>query len=525
MKIQPSGGVLTDFPPLASDPFWFRSSNIRFRFGLPQTVGLFSRFMDTRSGRPVDELLVNFISDGSAVDFHADDNLLLIASGTRLAIVLWNEGSVDIRSVSGVGSSGRWWFTSTEEDIIAGRSNLDGRAVAINRETRVIRPIPNVPQGCIGGGITAGVLMLAGTESIGNSPPKMVVRWSARRGDPSSSGTADGPFGFEDWTPSDLNASGEFRLENGSRIKAAGATVFGFIVWTDTAAFEITGRTDLFVFAETQISGRGIMAPRAWVVADDRLWWFDHTRTLNVYDGGRPRQVLCPLSGAISETIPDTDLDRVSLSSDLENGEISLHFPGPDGQFRELVYNYREDAWYVFDLDRMNLVPSSGPRPSIGMDGRGRLMFYDLREIQPCFGCSPSSVPVPLAPAPAPLAGPFAPAAEPEPFTFWLETNWITAGNSAVQSWRGRNIVLAHTYSRSGPFGAQDMLTMEAFSRGELDLQSPPLRDHQQAPVGAMLFHLRFGGKAVALRISGVDVRSLVRFGAIDVEADEAGKR
>jgi hypothetical protein len=487
---------------------------------MPQTVGLHARIMDTESGKPVDEGIPDLIGAGGTVDFHSDDDILILASGQQLVIMRWQSGDISTKTVDGVGETGRWWFSSTESEIIAGRSNFECQAISIDRQTAEITVIPNAPKGCVGGGITAGVLMFAGTESVGDTRPEMLVRWSARRGDPSSSGTEDGPFGFEDWTPSDRNASGEFRLENGSRIIAAGDTIFGFIVWTDTAAFEITGRTDVFIFAEAQISSRGILAPRAWGVADDRVWWYDHTRTLNVYDGGRPRQIPCPLRNSELERVPDDDLERVSMSVDLENSEISLHYPDDDGHMRELVYNYREQAWYVFALDRVNMTSANGPRPSVGMTGSGQLMFYDVREVLSEFREASA------APAPAPGSGRFRPRDTPERFSFHIETNWLATESPAVQSFRARNVVLPHTFAR-GPSAhdEDDMIMLSVRGYGRLDLKEFPYVDTQLNSVGNMVYFLRVGGKAIQYVISGTDIRTFLRFRGIDFEADEGGKR
>lgn len=522
VKLLPPPGVFTDYAPLDAQPFWYRSENVRFRLALPQTVGLYSRFVDKRTGEPVDEQFPSFLRDTSQVDLYADDNLLIIASGRRIVIIRWALGDIEVRTVPGLGPSGRWWFGVTEENIIAGRGNLDGRAVAINRATRDIVTIPNVPQGCIAGGVYAGILLLAGTTSIGEGRTAMTLRWSARRTDSSSSGTEDGPFGFEDWIPSDLNSSGEIELMNGSTIKAGGTTIFGFIVWTDTASYEITARPDINVFAETQISGRGILGPRTWVVADDRLWWYDQTRTLNVYDGGRARQVICPMRNSTLEAVLDEGVGQLSLSSDVENGEVSLHYPDRNGLMRELVYNYREDVWYTFNLNRLNMISANGPRPSIGMETSGRLMFYDLREVQPDFQSVTEREPAAYREGDQP----FQPAPDPEPFDYFLQTNWITAGNASVKSLRARNVVVAYTFAKSDFTAAEDdLVALKASSYGRLDLREPPTEDEQEKEIGDMLFNLRVGGKAVQYTISGAEVRTFLRFGAIDIEADEGGKR
>ena len=66
---------------------------------------------------------------------------------------------------------------------------------------------------------------------------------------------------------------------------------------------------------------------------------------------------------------------------------------------------------------------------------------------------------------------------------------------------------------------------MTARSYGKLDLREAPAEDTRTIAVGEMRFTLRVGGKAVQYEISSADQRTFLRFGDMDIEADEAGKR
>lgn len=522
MKLEPPPGIHTDTPPLSATPFWYFAENVRFRLGLPETIGLFARFIDTSTGLPVDELLTGFLEEDGAVDFYSDADVLVIASGSKLAFVKWGEGTVAVVTTTAAGTTGRWWFSAIETTILCGRSNLDGQTLAIDRDTLVVTELPGAPVGSVAGGVYSGVLILAGTAGFVEPDGAMIVRWSARRTDPSSSFTEFGPFGFEDWTPSDLNASGEFELENGSAIKAAGTTQFGFMVWTDTSLYLITARTDIYVFSESQVSSRGILANKCWVVADDRLWWYDQTRTLNVYDGGRATQIVCPLSNATLEAVTDDGLYRTTLSSNNEHGEISLHYPDRNGIMRELVYNYREDAWYPFNMNRLNVTPANSPRSSIGFDATGKLFFYDLRELLPMLIVSPT----PVAPDLADEDDAFIPSYDPEPFSFFIQTNLVTQGDAALSSLRTRNAVVSYTYAKDQYTPAtDDMLKLTTKSYGRLNLNEAPIVDYQEKFVGDMLFNMRAGGKAVQWELSGDNIQTFIRFGTVDIEGEEAGKK
>ena len=522
MKIEPRPGVFTDTPPLTGAPFWYHSENIRFRLGNVETIGLFARFVQRSTGAPLDDLLPGFLAPGQAVDFYSDDDLMIIGSGNKLAFVKWAAGTVSVVTQTGMGGSGRWWFSTTETSVFAGRSNKTSQTIAINRDTLATVVLPNCPAGSIAGGIYAGVLIQAGTAGFVEPDGSMILRWSARRTDPSSSLGIIGPFGFEDWTPSDVNASGEIQLENGSTIKAAGTTLFGFMVWTDTALYLITARTDLYVFSESQVSSRGILANKCWVVSDDKLWWFDQTRTLNVYDGGRATQIVCPLSNATLEAVTPEGLYRTTLSSNDEQGEISLHYPDADGNMRELVYNYREGVWYQFNMNRMNLTPANSPRSAIGMDGTGKLFSYDLRELAQMLIASPAAT----APLISEASQPFIPSYTPEGFSFFLQTNTITSGDAALGSLRSRNVVVSYTFSKTQYTPAiDDQLKLTTNSYGRLNLNEAPISNTEAKDIGDMLFNMRAGGKAVQWELSGDNIQTFIRFGAIDVEGDEAGKK
>jgi hypothetical protein len=224
--------------------------------------------------------------------------------------------------------------------------------------------------------------------------------------------------------------------------------------------------------------------------------------------------------------IKDTDLGLCFMSSDAENGEIILHYPDKDGFFRELVYNYMEDAWYTFALNRIAMTDAHGDRPTVGMDATGQVFFYDIRE-----GLIPKIIvpklPTGLAP-PVPFKDPrvFPAGALPEAFSFFLMTNWIASADATLESFQSRNLVLPHTlaYAPDRP-PTTDMLVVTTQSYGQLDLNETPVIDTQSKPVGKMLRNLRAGGKAIQYIISAKDITTHLRFAPFDVEADARGKR
>jgi hypothetical protein len=519
MKIACPPGYRTDMPPVAPEPFWFYGENIRFRMGIPETIGLFTKAYSLLSGE-----IIAFPGIERTATLYGDANFLVLGASDRLEVLRWETGERATIMTPEVGDTGRWWFAATEQEIICGRSNLTGKTYAVKRSDLSTAVLPNAPTGGMGGGIVAGILVKAGTVGVAGDGPRMVVRWSARQTDPSSSGTPAGPFGFEDWTPSDVNASGEFLLDEGSEIRGGGSTQFGFMVWTDTRAILLAPRNDLYVFTKSTISLRGLLTSHSWTESDGRLWWFDQTRTLNFFDGGGARQVLNPMRHVSTEIIRDQDISLCFMSSDAENGEVTLHYPDRNGFFRELVYNYMEDAWYAFALNRISMTDAHGDRPTVGIDASGQVYFYDIREaLLPQITVPIATFSLPPPSLPDPQAGGLG---DPEPFSFFLMTNWIAPPNAALESHRSRNVVVSHTLSNVPDVPATaDELQLTVQSYGKLDLYETPEVDFDKRPVGKMLRELRAGGKMLQFILSASSIRTHLRFAPMDVDADGSGKR
>lgn len=522
MKVACPPGYKTDLPPFAVEPFWFYGENVRFRMGNPETIGLYIKAYSADTGDPV-----IFPAVEKTATLYGDASLLILGHGDNLSIVRWEGGTITTIPAPEAGGFGRWWYAATETEILCGRSNFTGKTYVINRETLAVTVLPNAPDGGMGGGIVAGIFIKAGTDGVAGDSPKMVVRWSARRTDPSSSGGPGGPFGFEDWAPSDVNAAGEFLLDEGSEIRGGGSTQMGFVVWTDTRMILLAPRNDLYVFTRSTISLRGLLANQTWTESDGRVWWFDQTRTLNFFDGGGARQVINPMRHVTTELIKEADLDLCFMSSNAENGEIILHYPDKDGVFREVVYNYMEDAWYAFSLNRISMTDAHGSRPTVGIDGTGQVYFYDIRQALLPAITHPRGPGMELfQPAPPTGGSGTTTLVQPEPFSFFLMTNWISGADPTLESLRLRNVVVSHTMANvpDAP-PPSDLLKLSVQSYGKMDLNETPEIDYDERPVGQMLRELRAGGKAVQFVLSAQNIRTHLSFFPIDVEADVSGKR
>lgn len=518
MKISGPPGVRTDDPMCASEPFWYASLNVRWSGPNPETVGLSALIPASGGGGMTVDL------GGDAPTMYSDRDLLVVGHGNVVELIDVDAGTktvFDMALYGITGASGRWWFAGTEREIICARSNLTGQTFAIGRASRAVSVVPNAPFGGVAGGVVTDILVKAGTLSVGGLDRDMVVRWSSRSTDPPSSGDAAvGPFGFEDWVPSDVNASGEIKLSRGSRVIGGGSTGYGFVVWTDTTAYLLAPRPDIYVFSEREISDHGLLSSGSWCEAEGRVWWFDQSRTLNVFDGGAVRQVPNPIKRSTLERLSDANAEFCSMTVQSEFGEVRLHYRDLTGRMREAVYNYALDCWYAFDLDRMTMTPEHSPRPTVGLRADGALLAYDIREAQASSFTRPVNWPV------VPEASP--PLVEIEPFDFYLMTNRIGAESLASGSLRVRNIVVPHTFANGlgqPALSDPDGITAAIQSFGSTDIRAAPVVDSLEAEVGEQIFPLRSGGKFIQFVISGEGVRTMIRFGVIDAEGEPGGEK
>lgn len=520
MRVAPPPGIRTDLPALGAEAFWLHAINVRFRLGMAETIGPIAKVKNPNGS----DLVINVDPDG-AVDVFEDGQITVFGVGTTVNIIDWLAGTLEVIDLPLLSTTGRLWFDTTEKILIVGRSGLDGRVYAIDRATYAAAVIDNSPDGAICGGIVNGVLVFGGTESFDTNEPKMTVRWSARRTDPAAGG---GEVGFEDWTPTDINASGEVLLEGGSTIMGGGPTDKGFVVWSDKRMHLLTPRTDTYTFTEAPIASRGLLATKTWTEADGRVWFFDQTRTLNVFDGGAPRQIMNPMSMATVERIPEDQLWRCSMSPRLRFGEVILSYPDEGGLMRELVYNYLENAWYPWKLNRLALDDRAGARPSLGVDYDGNVYAHDLPAPLPSgYPGGLNGVAVPSLAIPSVLnAGPgFFVSDVYEPFEFLIMTNMITGGDVVTTSLRAMNAVVNHVYGVPEAWTGDDEFNVSVIGHGDLGMNEMRMVDTQTLEVGDMRTTFRVGGKTLQVAVWAEVFRSLLRLGEISFLSEEGGRR
>jgi hypothetical protein len=542
MLLMPKPGLFFDQPALSPQAFWNLGVNMRFRLGLIETVGLHGPLKEVAGS----QITLTYGSSAYRKIYTTPNTTtgqILAGSSTALALIEYNPSSTPITgtrwrnfNITPVGlvaaadtlpnpSAGRieippvWWFSDQEDVVVGCRANVPLEPVYSwdRNPLNAAAPLANSPLGAVGGGILNRILVLLGCTSFTDPDPSrfMTIRWSDR-------------FDFTEWTPSDTNVSGELQLEGGSRIVGGGVTGFGVVAWTDRrmAILQETGDPSS-VFSRRYIDGgRGLLANNAWCEADGRIWWLDETRTLCVYDGGRPRQIQNPLKFATVERLEDRQTARIWMEQNPEYGEIIIGYPSADSENpdAQLVYSYVEDAWSVWNFQRNSWTNRFGVIPNLAINNSGQVFQHDLDA-----GLPDAYV---VGPPPPPGITPITPlipnhplAADVTPFNFQFHTNLITMQDLGDMSWRMTRAYVDHLPAPA--IGAEtDTLTVQMTGYGEARVTAPLLSQESRVfQQGQTLGDFRVGGKAMRISVYGQQVKSLFRFSGFDVTAAEGTGR
>lgn len=542
---QLSFGTQFDRPLISPEAFVWGGVNIRVRAGVVESLGLFGPLRDFDAGTPITfgsqiqlqsgdifrkiftspsiiqgQIVAASTSTISLIQF---DPSSTIASGTRWEVFdLTPSGglSVEPDTISNP-SSGRveippvWWFADQDDLIIGSRANVatDVPYVWDRSSSTDFEPLQitaggttPIPTGAVGGGILNRILILLGCTSYTDPDPQryMTIRWSDR-------------FDYGEWTPTDITVSGEIQLEGGSRIIGGGVTGYGVIAWTDKRMALLTETFDVdSVFDRRYVDGgRGMLSNNAWCEADAQVFWMDETRTLNVFDGGRPRQIVNTNRYASIERLQDDQIARLYIQPNQEFGEIIIHYPsGSDTEVdAQIVYNYIENCWYPWQLERSAWNPRFGMIPNTAIDAEGYVYQHDLDVGLPDEDTDPF------------ISSPSARVSVDDvfPMSFSFTSNLVTLADPSYTSWTNSKVTMDYLIAPAE--GAADTFDVTMTGYQEPNVTTATYSDMQTFAAGDTMKDYRVGGKALRFGISATDVKTVYRFGMVEISGAVDGER
>lgn len=150
---------------------------------------------------------------------------------------------------------------------------------------------------------------------IGMNQDPMLMQWSDSEN-------------FLDWTPTDANFAGNFRLSRGSEIRAAvAASANQNLVWTDLDlwAMNFIGQPDAYGFNQIG-AGAGACGRHAVQPFRGGFHWMG-VSNFYIYDGGGVRVVPCPVWDAVFQNLNTAFVQNVRAMPNTPFNEVGYLYP------------------------------------------------------------------------------------------------------------------------------------------------------------------------------------------------------
>lgn len=186
----------------------------------------------------------------------------------------------------------------------------------------------------------ARIIVALAAESGGTQQP-LLIRWC----------DVDD---FTDWTASATNQAGSFLLSSGTQILGGCAVGLGALIWTDTDVWLMQYIGFPLVFSFTQLAGScGLIAMRAGGDAAGSVMWLS-TRGFYAYQAGAGvDSIECPVWDFIFDNIDSLQLDQTHCAVNSLFNEMTWHFPiastspiyDASAPLGYVKYNFVENVW------------------------------------------------------------------------------------------------------------------------------------------------------------------------------------
>ena len=399
IPLEPPPGLLGDDTTFASAGRWADGSNVRFRLGLPQTIGGW------------ESLTRDKLSGVCRGVFPWTDNAgtLNIGFGTHTSLYLWRGGELfDITpasgftagAIDGAGSAGygtgafgmggyglassmgyfplTWSFGAWGQPLLASPRNqtifawtndTNGEAQALANAPANITHMLVAP---LNGGYQ--VFALGCNEEVSGTFNPLCIRHSSIRNNTQWSTSASG------------STAREYILTGGGRIVAGRMCGPYMLVWTSDALF-----LGSFVGALNQPwrfdrIGRncGLIGPNAAVVVGQQAFWVSPDRQFYRYAlGGQPEPIPCPIRRDFAEELAASQGDKVVASSNSEFSEVRFDYPDRRDGYENSRYlavalsGPDAGAWYKGMMARTAFVDAGPSAYPIGVTVGGDVYFHE----------------------------------------------------------------------------------------------------------------------------------------------------
>jgi hypothetical protein len=208
-----------------------------------------------------------------------------------------------------------------------------------------------------------------GCDSYGtyNSQPQdpMLIRWSDQED-------------YYDWTDTETNQAGSFRLSRGSSIVAALQSRLEILVWTDSAMYSMQYIGFPLVWSFNILSDNiSIASQNAVATATGAVFWMGIDK-FYVYDG-RVNTLPCSVRTYVYDNINTGQLGQVFAGTNEAYTEIWWFYCSKNSTTIDsyVIYNYGEKVWYYGTLNRTAWLDTSLRAFPIATSSAGLLLNHE----------------------------------------------------------------------------------------------------------------------------------------------------
>jgi hypothetical protein len=194
----------------------------------------------------------------------------------------------------------------------------------------------------------------------------MLIRWSDQED-------------YYDWTDTETNQAGSFRLSRGSSIIGALQSRLEVLVWTDSALYAMQYIGFPLVWSFNLLSDNISMASQnSMVAATGAVFWMGIDK-FYVYDG-RVNTLPCSVRTYVYENINRDQFAQVFAGTNEGYTEIWWFYCSKDSTVidRYVIYNYGEKVWYYGTLSRTAWLDTSLRPYPIATTPTGLLISHEV---------------------------------------------------------------------------------------------------------------------------------------------------
>ena len=180
------------------------------------------------------------------------------------------------------------------------------------------------------------------------------------------------------WVPAITNASGEFRLTNGSLIMAGRATRQENLIWTDSAIYSMQYLGAPYVWGfQILMDNISVMSPNSMVTINNVTYWMGREK-FYMYSG-RVETLPCALRQYIFDDINKDQSFQVYCGANEAFNEVWWFYCSGNSTTidKYVIYNYLDRVWYYGSMARTAWLNTGTRRYPMATDYNNRVLYHE----------------------------------------------------------------------------------------------------------------------------------------------------